>query len=170
VPTFEPTFVAVVGESEAALRPLVRGLVAALRAIGVSATSVKVGPQPPRCDDRSAARFWENDVVFVEGFGSTGLPRIVLADPGGLAANPLACSGDVVAIVEPPEPAGGGSWRADLLEEIALRIAARFARADGAQAPRSHASDARGRSSGWRAASIARIPSRQGILQGPSRC
>jgi hypothetical protein len=144
--TWEPTFVAVVGESEAARRPLVRGLVAVLRAIGMSATSVRVGPQPPRCDERSATRFWENDVVFVEGVGSTCLPRIVVAVPGDPAADPLPCGGDVVAIVEPPEATGEGAWRADLLEEIALRIAARFAKADAA--PRSYALDAPSASSG----------------------
>jgi hypothetical protein len=146
--TWEPSFVAVVGGSEVGRRPLVRGLVAALRAIGVTATSVKVGPQPPRCDDRSETRFWENHVVFVEGSGSTGLPRIVLAAPDDRAADPPLGGGDVLAIVEPPEPTGGDSWRADLLEEIALRIAARFAKTDAAPAPRSYASDARSASSG----------------------
>lgn len=100
--SWEPTFVAVVGGSGIERATLVRGLIAALRSHGITATSLKNAGQPVRCGSRPRDRapFWEMAVVFVEGFAGCPIPRIVLAAPGEPVPRHAFTGGDVIAVVD----------------------------------------------------------------------
>jgi hypothetical protein len=128
---WEPVFVAVVGGSERERALFLRGLVAALRVRGTSATRLEGGEAPRRKGaspgDRSP--FWEMDVVFVEGFAGSPLPRIVLSTEDEPLPDAALTSGDVIAVVTPPVRS------ASILDRIALDVSSRTAAARQHAAP-----------------------------------
>ena len=129
---WEPVFVAVVGGTSREREVFLRGLIAALRVHGTTATYLE-GGEPPRRkgpSPRERSPFWEMDVVFVEGFAGSSLPRIVLSAQGERLPDPLFSSGDVIAVVDPPVRS------ASVLDRIALEVSARTS------AARQHASPA----------------------------
>ena len=109
--TWEPTFVTVLGGSETDRASLVRGLIAALRSEGVSATSLQ----------SYGARFWEMAVVFVEGFPATTLPRIVLAAAGEPTPRQALTGGEVISVVDPVVLGARSEVRASVVDAIARR-------------------------------------------------
>lgn len=122
---WEPVFVAVVGGTERERELFLRGLIAALRVHGTTATCLEDGEPPRRKgpSPRDRSPFWEMDVVFVEGFAGSPLPRIVLSTEGEEVPDPLLTSGDVIAVVTPPVRS------ASILDRIALDISSRTAAA-----------------------------------------
>jgi hypothetical protein len=102
---WEPLFVSVVGGRRDERKVLRGQLVTALRRRGIGAAALDTGPRTrDRCPRRPPQRFWENDVVLVEGFAGSGVPLIVLASrkPPALHRG----HGEVLALVD--EPAGSG--------------------------------------------------------------
>jgi hypothetical protein len=131
--TFEPTFVSVLGGSVRERAALVQGLIGSLRARGVTATSLPTGSEgvgaARACGSASRGAkqerppFWEMAIVFVEGFATSTIPRIVLAGRG--EPLPGRALRGVISVVDPAALEARPELVSAVLGGVADRLCAR---------------------------------------------